>query len=719
MGASLSVDVSPVPFSTITDCQEASSHPFTSNLKAWEISPENVNNVKPVPFLGGTIPRTLDRTKCYLLLLTSVKPVGEDVSLIRPCSPNDVTPRGIGHPFFDSVLLRQAQSILDIRSTPENPSPLRRFFSIWVWNGVDCTQRTKFLALAKALELERKLIVDDGLAGRLLYSGQVTVCENNSNSAPTSMPSPRSKSNPNATTTNPTTATAIKPPPKFTLALGSLSAGQREVDEREQRLAQCTPVASEILEGKLFVGGEVPARNREYLQSLGITTIINMSPTNIANCFPQEFTYYTYDAWDSPSEDVTALVPQVLKAIHEGGCVYLHCQQGVSRSVTMAVAYVMWRNGMCADEALAYVKARRSIAAPNLGFFTRLLKFQQILLTPPKLRVMRVGPYRGSDTAPLVFHDVLPPVNSSHEEGPRVSCDPRAAYLIIFDEKESYVWVGRNCVMKDVVSSAAVAAAKDLFRYGYYTSTERRHNTTTSGGDAMSFLPCPAYATRQPPTIVNQGDEPKELVASLKEACGRPDVRIIAGRIEEETIAKIYDSDQWVKCLTDTCTSKSKDTLSRIVEPAPQLSRHLDPTNVSPRQITTASSPIPTLKKIGIPPIGGASSSLGISLPTTTETSGTAPTLTDGLKIYQYPDFNEVEAYEINDLNIEDAYVVVSVVHGKRTIYGWIGRDNELNDNTDLLFDEYAKVVGESALADSTIFVELDGNESDGFLIHF
>lgn len=46
----------------------------------------------------------------------------------------------------------------------------------------------------------------------------------------------------------------------------------------------------------------------------------------------------------------------------------IHCSQGVSRSVTLAIAYLMWRNGQTFDEAFAAVKTARGVANPNIGF---------------------------------------------------------------------------------------------------------------------------------------------------------------------------------------------------------------------------------------------------------------------------------------------------------------------------------------------------------------
>ena len=50
--------------------------------------------------------------------------------------------------------------------------------------------------------------------------------------------------------------------------------------------------------------------------------------------------------------------------------VYVHCAAGVSRSASVVVAYVMWRDRMGLDEALQWVKKRRPCVQPNEAFMT-------------------------------------------------------------------------------------------------------------------------------------------------------------------------------------------------------------------------------------------------------------------------------------------------------------------------------------------------------------
>jgi hypothetical protein len=67
-------------------------------------------------------------------------------------------------------------------------------------------------------------------------------------------------------------------------------------------------------------------------------------------------------------------------------CVLVHCQAGVSRSVTVVVAYLMRdqaRKGVLPslETCLAHVSRVRPSAKPNAGFLDRLSEFHRVLQT--------------------------------------------------------------------------------------------------------------------------------------------------------------------------------------------------------------------------------------------------------------------------------------------------------------------------------------------------
>lgn len=59
--------------------------------------------------------------------------------------------------------------------------------------------------------------------------------------------------------------------------------------------------------------------------------------------------------------------------------VLIHCAAGVSRSPTVTIAYLMWKNAMSLDAALQYVKQHRDCVEPNAGFLKKLKMFENYL----------------------------------------------------------------------------------------------------------------------------------------------------------------------------------------------------------------------------------------------------------------------------------------------------------------------------------------------------
>lgn len=65
-----------------------------------------------------------------------------------------------------------------------------------------------------------------------------------------------------------------------------------------------------------------------------------------------------------------------------GGRVLVHCQAGISRSATICLAYLIHAHRVRLNEAFEFVKRRRHVISPNLGFMGQLLQFETDVLCP-------------------------------------------------------------------------------------------------------------------------------------------------------------------------------------------------------------------------------------------------------------------------------------------------------------------------------------------------
>lgn len=71
-------------------------------------------------------------------------------------------------------------------------------------------------------------------------------------------------------------------------------------------------------------------------------------------------------------------------ARNSGRCVLIHCMAGVSRSVTLTIAYLMCHFRMSMHNAYQFVKEKRPAISPNLNFMGQLVEFERELELNPQ-----------------------------------------------------------------------------------------------------------------------------------------------------------------------------------------------------------------------------------------------------------------------------------------------------------------------------------------------
>ncbi|XP_036375154.1 dual specificity protein phosphatase 22-B-like [Megalops cyprinoides] len=134
---------------------------------------------------------------------------------------------------------------------------------------------------------------------------------------------------------------------------------------------------NKVLPG-LYLGNFKDARDREQLARHNITHILSIHDS--AAPLLQEMTYLCIPAADLPTQNLTQYFKESIVFMHEsrlkGESCLVHCLAGVSRSVTLVVAYLMTVTGLGWQDALAAVRAARPCAGPNVGFLRQLEDFE-------------------------------------------------------------------------------------------------------------------------------------------------------------------------------------------------------------------------------------------------------------------------------------------------------------------------------------------------------
>ncbi|XP_009359230.2 protein-tyrosine-phosphatase MKP1 [Pyrus x bretschneideri] len=236
----------------------------------------------------------------------------------------------------------------------------------------------------------------------------------------------------------------------------------REFEFKKDKLAffdkECSRIADHI-----YLGSDAVAKNREVLRQNRITHVLNCVGFVSPEYFRNDLVYKTLWLRDSASEDITSILYDVFDYFEDvrkqGGRVFVHCCKGVSRSNSLVIAYLMWREGHSFEDAFQYVKAARGVTNPNVGFACQLLQCQKRVHAVPAspnsmLRMYRMAPHSSYDPLHLV------PKTLGHPGSQGL--DSRGAF-IVHVPSAIYVWIGKDCNTR--MSDNARAAAFQVIRY--------------------------------------------------------------------------------------------------------------------------------------------------------------------------------------------------------------------------------------------------------------
>ncbi|CAI5995315.1 unnamed protein product [Closterium sp. NIES-65] len=271
----------------------------------------------------------------------------------------------------------------------------------------------------------------------------------------------------------------------------------QEAQARRDKFAFFEKDCSRVLE-HVYVGSDFVARSREVLKEAGITHVLNCVGFVCPEYFPEEIKYKTLWLQDNTGEDLLYVLFNVFDHIEvdntgedlvcvlcdvfdcieavradEGvdntgedlvcvlydvfdyieavraarGRVFIHCCQGISRSTSLVIAYLMWCEGIPFGDAFKRVKALRAVANPNMG-----------------CHMYRMAPHSPYDALHLV-----PKITTLS----RHSLDPRGAFIVQIRTKV-YCWRGKEC--HPLMAKQALAAAAQIIKY------ERLGEVSSAGG---------------------------------------------------------------------------------------------------------------------------------------------------------------------------------------------------------------------------------------------
>nr|XP_022291637.1 uncharacterized protein LOC111102970 isoform X2 [Crassostrea virginica] len=133
----------------------------------------------------------------------------------------------------------------------------------------------------------------------------------------------------------------------------------------------------------LYLGSHRDAMSQETIQINDISYILNVSITCPKSPFVQDGHFHRIPVNDNYSAKLLPFFHQAFQFIDKvreaNGSVMIHCLAGISRSPTLAIAYVMKHLHMSSDEAYRYVKDKRPTISPNFNFLGQLLEYEKFI----------------------------------------------------------------------------------------------------------------------------------------------------------------------------------------------------------------------------------------------------------------------------------------------------------------------------------------------------
>lgn len=166
----------------------------------------------------------------------------------------------------------------------------------------------------------------------------------------------------------------------------SLSISPADAARMLDELRTATP---SVIEPRLLLGNGASAKDPDILHRHRITHIVNATH-NLQNHHEHDraLRYLRVPVDDALNADLLqhldAAVDWIETALadpYSQDAVLVHCQQGVSRSASVVLAFLMRARGHSLQSAMDYVHARRFIR-PNEAFLEQLAKYEAKLRNP-------------------------------------------------------------------------------------------------------------------------------------------------------------------------------------------------------------------------------------------------------------------------------------------------------------------------------------------------
>ena len=134
----------------------------------------------------------------------------------------------------------------------------------------------------------------------------------------------------------------------------------------------------EVIPNKLYLGNYESAKNLKILEEKQITAIL-ICGYFLSEFFPDKFIYKTLEIEDNEYEIIINSLIKGIEFIENNKAILVHCRQGICRSSSIVIAYIMYKEKKSYTEAENFVRLKKSDINPNENFVKQLKEFDDII----------------------------------------------------------------------------------------------------------------------------------------------------------------------------------------------------------------------------------------------------------------------------------------------------------------------------------------------------
>ena len=131
----------------------------------------------------------------------------------------------------------------------------------------------------------------------------------------------------------------------------------------------------------MFLGTYSNACDINELRRIGIHFVLNCASECDNNKLPDNIKELHLNIKDDDNFNLNPFFEEsnlfINKVRLSGDIMLIHCKYGISRSVSLIIAYLIKYFGFTVDKALSYIQTKRNQVNPNKGFLDQLYEYEK------------------------------------------------------------------------------------------------------------------------------------------------------------------------------------------------------------------------------------------------------------------------------------------------------------------------------------------------------